>query len=155
MSSTAPRIKEITVNRRAFHDYHVLETLETGIVLTGTEIKSVRAGRVNIRHSYAKVENGELWLVGAHISHHPEAGKHNHDPTRDRKLLAHREEIRRLQGQVSQKGYTLVPLRIYVKKHRAKVELGLVRGKREFDKRQAIKKRETDMEIRRAVRRRM
>jgi SsrA-binding protein len=147
--------KEVTVNRKAFHDYHILERLEAGIVLTGTEIKSIRAGRVNIRHAYAKVEDGELWLLGAHVSHHPGGGIYNHEPSRDRKLLVHRDEIRRLQGQISQKGITLVPLRIYIKKHRAKVELGLVRGKRVYDKRQTIKRREMDREAQRAVRRRV
>ena len=148
-------IKEIAVNRKAFHDYHILERLEAGIVLTGTEIKSVRARRVNIRHAYAKVEDGELWLMGAHIAHHPGGGIYNHEPTRTRKLLVHHGEIMRLQGQTAQKGVTLVPLRLYIKKHKAKVELGLVRGKRVYDKRQTIKRREMDREAQRAIRRRV
>jgi SsrA-binding protein len=150
-----PPIKEITVNRRAFHDYHILERLEAGLVLTGTEIKSIRQGQVNIRHAYAKVEDGELWLMGAHIAHYPAGGVHNHEPTRTRKLLVHQDEISRLQGQLAQKGLTLVPLRLYIKNHKAKVELGLARGKRVYDKRQAIRRREAEREARRAIRRRI
>lgn len=150
-----PPIKEITVNRRAFHDYHILERLEAGLVLTGTEIKSIRQGQVNIRHAYAKVEDGELWLMGAHIARYPAGGAHNHEPTRTRKLLVHQDEISRLQGQLAQKGITLVPLRLYIKNHKAKVELGLARGKRVYDKRQAIRRREAEREARRAIRRRV
>ena len=150
-----PPIKEITVNRRAFHDYHILERLEAGLVLTGTEIKSIRQGQVNIRHAYAKVEDGELWLMGAHIALYPAGGVHNHEPTRTRKLLVHQDEISRLQGQLAQKGITLVPLRLYIKNHKAKVELGLARGKRVYDKRQAIRRREAEREARRAIRRRI
>jgi len=150
-----PPNKVITINRKAFHDYHILERIEAGLVLTGTEIKSIRAGRVNLRSSYARAEGGELWLVDAHIAHYPGGGIYNHDPARARKLLLHRDEIMRLQGQLSQKGLTLVPLRLYIKNHRAKVELGLARGKRLYDKRQAIIRRETEREAQRAVRRRM
>ena len=149
-----PPDKVITVNRKAFHDYHILERIEAGLVLTGTEIKSIRAGRVNLRSSYARAEGGELWLVGAHIAHYPGGGIYNHEPGRARKLLLHLDEIMRLQGQLSQKGLTLVPLRLYIKNHRAKVELGLARGKRLYDKRQAIIRRETEREAQRAVRRR-
>jgi SsrA-binding protein len=148
-----PPIKVITVNRKAFHDYHIIERIEAGLVLTGTEIKSIRTGRANIRSAYARVEEGELWLVGAHIAHYPDGGIYNHEPNRPRKLLLHRDEIQRLQGQLSQKGLTLVPLRLYIKNHKAKVELGLVRGKRLYDKRQAIIQRETERETQRAVRR--
>jgi SsrA-binding protein len=146
-------IKEITHNRKAFHDYHILDRIEAGLVLTGGEIKSVRNGQINIRAAYAKIQDGELWLVSAHIAQY-QNNPYKHDPERDRKLLAHRDEILKLQGQVSQKGYTIVPLRVYIKDHHAKVELGLAKGKRQYDKRQAIKQRETEREARRSMRRR-
>ena len=149
-----PSGKVIAVNRKAFHDYHISERIEAGLVLTGTEIKSIRAGRVNLRSSYARAEKGELWLVDAHIAPYPGGGIYNHDPRRPRKLLLHLDQIMRLQGQLFQKGLTLVPLRLYIKNHRAKVELGLARGKRLYDKRQAIIRREMDREAQRAVRRR-
>jgi SsrA-binding protein len=145
--------KEITHNRKAFHDYHILDRIEAGLVLTGGEIKSVRNGQINIRAAYAKIQDGELWLVSAHIAQY-QNNPYKHDPERDRKLLAHRDEILKLQGQVSQKGYTIVPLRVYIKDHHAKVELGLAKGKRQYDKRQAIKQRETEREARRSMRRR-
>jgi SsrA-binding protein len=146
-------IKEITHNRKAFHDYHILDRIEAGLVLTGGEIKSVRNGQINIRAAYAKIQDGELWLVSAHIAQY-QNNPYKHDPERDRKLLVHRDEILKLQGQVSQKGYTIVPLRVYIKDHHAKVELGLAKGKRQYDKRQAIKQRETEREARRSMRRR-
>jgi SsrA-binding protein len=145
--------KEITHNRKAFHDYHILDRIEAGLVLTGGEIKSVRAGQINIRAAYAKIQDGELWLVSAHIAQY-QSNPYKHAPERDRKLLVHRDEILKLQGQVSQKGYTIVPLRVYIKDHHAKVELGLAKGKRQYDKRQAIKQRETEREARRSMRRR-
>lgn len=150
----AENVKVIATNRKAYHDYHVVETHEAGIVLTGTEIKSVRAGSVNLRDSYAQVRNGEVWMLNAHIAPYEPASRQNVNPYRDRKLLLHRGEIVRLMGRVREKGFTLVPLRMYLKKHRAKVEIGLVRGKKLYDKREAIAKRETAREIERAVKER-
>lgn len=147
--------KVLAVNRKALFDYHVDRRIEAGIALLGTEIKSVRDGQINLRDGYARVEGGEVWLRNVHIAPWSHASRENHDPTRPRKLLLHRAEISVLAGQVSQKGYTLVPLRLYVKNGVAKVELGLARGKRRYDKRQAIKEREVARELRAAVRRRV
>ncbi|MCK4331571.1 MAG: SsrA-binding protein SmpB [Dehalococcoidia bacterium] len=145
--------KTITVNRKAYHDYHILESLEAGIVLTGTEIKSIRAGRVTIRDAYARPEDGELWLFNAHIAAY-EAGSHyNHEPNRPRKLLLHRRQINELTGLAIQKGLTLVPLKLYIRRGVAKVELAVARGKRLHDKREAMARRETDREIERALKR--
>jgi SsrA-binding protein len=146
--------KTITVNRKAYHDYLILESLEAGIVLTGSEIKSIRAGRVNIRDAYARPENGELWLVNAHIAAYEAASRFGHEPNQPRKLLLHRRQIDELTALVSQKGLTLVPLKLYIKKGTAKIEIGVARGKRLHDKRDAIAKRETDREIERALKRR-
>lgn len=145
--------KVLATNRKAYHDYHIEETYEAGIALTGTEIKSVRAGSVNLRDSYAQVKNGELWLLNTHIAPYEPASRQNVDPYRDRKLLMHRHEIMRLQGRVQEKGYTLVPLRMYLKKNRVKVEIGLARGKRQYDKRQAISQRDAAREMERALKR--
>jgi SsrA-binding protein len=145
--------KTITVNRKAYHDYHVLESVEAGIVLTGSEIKSIRAGRVNIRDAYAKPENGELWLVNAHIAAYEAASRFGHEPGRPRKLLLHRRQIDELTALVAQKGLTLVPLKLYIKKGTAKLELGVGRGKKFHDKREAIARRETEREIERAMKR--
>ncbi len=146
-------IKTIAVNRKAHHDYHVLDTFEAGIVLTGTEIKSIRAGMVNLKEGYATIENGEAWLLNTHIARYDSANRFNHEPTRRRKLLLHRREIHELARKVHAQGLTLVPLKLYLKDDRAKVELGLARGKREYDKRDAIAKRDADRDIARAVRR--
>jgi SsrA-binding protein len=143
--------KILAINRKAYHDYHIDETFEAGIALTGTEIKSVRAGSINLRDSYAQVKNGELWLMNAHIAPYEPASRQNVDPYRDRKLLMHRREIMRLFGRVQEKGFTLVPLKVYLKKNRAKVELGLARGKKLYDKREAISKRDAAREMARAV----
>jgi SsrA-binding protein len=142
----------ISVNRRAFHNYEIIERHEAGLVLTGTEIKSVRAGRVDLRDGYARPIDGELWLVNAHIATYDAASIFNHDPRRSRKLLMHRDEIEELTAAVAQKGLTLVALRVYIKRHVAKVELGLGRGKRQYDKRRAIIDRELDLAARRALR---
>jgi SsrA-binding protein len=141
----------VTVNRRAYHDYHILESLEAGLVLTGTEIKSVRAGKVSIREAHARPEGGELWLVGSHIAAYESGSHYNHEPGRPRKLLLHRDQIGRLSGMATQKGLTLVPLRVYIKNGVAKVELGVARGKKVYDKREAIARRDADRELRRAV----
>ena len=153
MNSKTGGDKSVTVNRKAFHDYFVLERIEAGLVLTGTEIKSIRAGRVNIRGAYAKPQGGELWLVDAHIAPYDAGGIFNHDPARPRKLLLHKDQAANLMGSVSQKGLSVVPLSLYIKNHVAKVELGLVRGKRQYDKRRVIIDRDRDLEARRALRR--
>jgi len=145
--------KTITVNRKAYHDYHILESLEAGIVLTGSEIKSIRAGRVNIRDAYARSENGELWLYNSHIATYQAASHFNHEPNRPRKLLLHRRQIDELAGMVAQKGLTLVPLKLYIKRGTAKLELGVGRGKKLHDKRETIARRDTEREIARAFRR--
>lgn len=151
----AENIKVLATNRKAYHDYDVEETHEAGVALTGTEIKSVRAGSVNLRDSYAQVRNGEMWMMNVHIAPYEPASRQNPDPYRDRKLLMHRGEIMRLMGRVQEKGLTLVPLRMYLKNNHAKIEVGLVRGKRLYDKRQTIAKRESAREIERAVKERV
>ena len=145
--------REVAVNRRAFHDYFVDERYEAGLVLTGTEVKSLRAGKANLRDGYVRIDGREAWLENVHISPYTQGGYVNHDPMRSRKLLMHRDEIVSLLGKVRQKGYTLVPLRMYFTHNRAKVEVGLGRGKKEYDKREAIAERDAKREIARAVRR--
>ena len=142
-------IKVIVANRKAFHDYEVLERVEAGLVLTGTEIKSIRAGRANVRDAYARPEDDELWLVNAHIAHYPQGGIYNHEPNRPRKLLLHRDQLVRLTGESAQKGLTIVPLRLYIRNHVAKVELGLARGRRQYDKRKVIARRDAEREMQR------
>jgi SsrA-binding protein len=140
--------KTITLNRKAYHDYLIEDSVEAGMVLTGTEIKSIRQGRVNIREAYAKPDNkGELWLFNAHIAQYKEGNRYNHEPTRPRKLLLHKNEIKGFTMEVAKKGLTLVPLKMYLKNGRAKVEIGIARGKKIHDKRRSISKRETDREI--------
>jgi SsrA-binding protein len=141
--------KLITVNRQARHDYDVIETYEAGIALRGTEVKSLRAGRANLKDSYAKVVNGEVFMLGAHISEYEQGNRHNHDPKRDRKLLMHKREIVRLNSKISERGLTLVPLRMYFKRGKAKVALGLARGKRMPSKREELRKRVLDREMER------
>ena len=147
-------IKTVTTNRKAYHNYHVQDSVEAGIVLTGTEIKSIRAGRANLADAYVRPEGGELWLLNAHIARYDAASYMSHEPTRPRKLLLHRKEIDNLASKVAEKGLTLVPLRIYLKDNRAKVEVALARGKKLYDKRQSIMRRETEIEIGRAIKRR-
>ncbi len=142
-------IKIITSNKKAFHDYHISETVEAGMVLTGTEVKSLRAGRCNLKDSYAKVIKDELWLIGMHISAYENEGYVTHDPEARRKLLLHRSEIRRLHRKVLEKGITLIPLKLYFKNGWAKVELGLASGKRQYDKRQDIAQRDQQREMKR------
>ncbi len=148
-------MKIIAQNRKARHDYDILETYEAGIVLQGSEIKSVRDGRVNLKDSYAKVRNGELWLYDMHISPYDKASYFNHDPLRPRKLLLHRKEINRLMGKVQERGLTLIPLKIYINDRGwAKVELALARGRKLHDKRKKIIEREIRRELERALKRR-
>lgn len=143
-------IKLIAQNKKAFHDYHIEETVEAGIVLTGTEVKSLRAGRANLRDSYAAMEKGELFLIGAHVSPYEQGNIFNHDPLRSRKLLLHARELRRLYGKVQVAGYTLVPTKLYFKDGRVKVEIGLAKGKTTYDKRQTLAKKEAQREMERA-----
>ncbi len=149
-----PQPRVFATNRRAFHDYHVLESVEAGIVLSGTEIKSIRAGKVNLRDSYARVQNGEMWLYNMHVSPYEQGNIWNHEPTRPRKLLLHKGEIGKLARESEAQGLTLVPLRMYASKGRAKVELAVVRGKRQYDKRVAIAERESRRDIERGIRER-
>lgn len=146
-------IKVIAVNRRAWHDYFIEAKIEAGLALTGTEIKSIREGRVNLRDAYASFDNGEAWLMGAHVAQYEHGNRYNHDPIRSRKLLLHKDEIATLAGKAGRTGYTLIPLQIYLKRGRAKIELGLARGKRSYDKREAIARRDAQREIDREVRR--
>ena len=146
--------KTVAVNRKALHDYHLLERMEAGLVLTGSEIKSIRDGRVSIREAYARPEGGELWLLGAHIAHYPAAARDNHEPTRRRKLLVRKSELHQLERAIHAGGLTLVPLRLYLKRGLAKVELGLVRGRKQYDKRLAIARREAERQVARALRQR-
>jgi SsrA-binding protein len=151
---TQQQIKVIANNRKARHDYHIEDSLEAGLVLTGSEIKSIRAGQVNLRDSYGTVRDGELWLVNAHIAPYKQATHTNHEPKRDRKLLLHRREINRLIGKLQEKGLTLVPLKLYLSNGRAKVEMGLARGKKQYDKRQSLRERDDRRQIDRALGRR-
>ncbi|GHT01238.1 SsrA-binding protein [Synergistales bacterium] len=145
--------KFVAQNRKARHDYFVLDTLECGIVLTGTEIKSVRLGNLNLKDSYASIERGEMWLVGLHISPYDKGSYYNHEPERTRKLLVHKHEIVRLNSKIREKGLTLVPLSVYIKDgRRAKVEVALARGKTAYDKRDAIAERDAKRDMARAVR---
>lgn len=144
----------ITTNRQAYHDYFVDETIEAGVALTGTEVKSIRAGHANLRGAYARIVDGEVWLEGAHVSEYEQGTYMNHEPTRRRKLLLHRREINRLVGRVQAKGLTLVPLKLYFSGNRVKVELGLARGKKLYDKREAIKERESARELARVTKQR-
>jgi len=143
--------KRIVDNRRARHDYHVLQRVEAGIELRGTEVKSLRAGKIALKDSYAEVKGGEVFLVGAHISPYEQGNIYNHDPERRRRLLLHKNEILRLGSQVAEKGLTLVPLRLYFKDSKVKVELGLCRGKHTLDKRVALRERAVRREIDRYV----
>ncbi len=148
-----PYFRTVADNRRARFDYDLMERIEAGLVLTGTEIKSVRAGQANIRDAYAQVRGGEMWLQNMHVAPWSGGGPWNHEPMRPRRLLLNRREIDRFSRQVLQKGLTIVPLRLYIKGHHAKVEVALAKGRRRYDKRQAIMRRETEREIGRAMRR--
>lgn len=144
-------IKVVATNRKAGRDYYLEDPQEAGLALVGTEIKSIRAGRVNLSDGYVQVRTGELWLVNVHIAPYDPAGRHGHDPLRPRKLLLHRREIARLISRVQERGFTIVPTRMYLKRGRAKVEIALGRGKRKFDKRQIIAKRDAQRDIDRAL----
>jgi len=144
--------RDVAVNRRAYHDYFIDDKLEAGIMLTGTEVKSVRNGRTNLRDGFVRIDGNEAWLENVHISPYAQANLMNHEPMRPRKLLLHRKEISSLIGKVRQKGYTLIPLRVYFSRNHAKVEVGLARGKKQYDKREAIAERDAKREIARAMR---
>jgi SsrA-binding protein len=141
----------IAENRKASHDYHLLETFEAGLVLLGTEVKAIREGRVNLRDSFARVEDGEVFIYNMNISPYSHRGYAEHEPLRRRKLLLHRDEIRKLVGKTVEKGMTLVPVRMYFKNGRVKVAVSLAKGKRQYDKRETIKRREADRETRAAI----
>ncbi len=147
-------VKVIATNRKASHDYHIEDRFEAGLALLGTEIKSIRAGRVNIRDGYVISRDDELWLVNVHIAAYQPAGRYGHDPHRPRKLLLHRREIDRLISRVQERGYTIIPLKLYLKQGLAKLEVGLARGKRRYDKRAAIAKRDSQRQIDRALKER-
>ena len=144
-------IKVVATNRKAFHDYEIVDTFEAGLVLVGSEIKSIRGGQVSLQDGFVQFENGEAWLVNVHIAQYDPASRLNHEPRRKRKLLLHRREIQRLMAKVQEKGFTMVPTRLYLKDGRAKIEIAFARGKRLYDKRQAIAKRDSDRQIQRAL----
>jgi SsrA-binding protein len=144
-------MKIVCQNRKAYHDYSIEDTIEAGISLVGTEVKSLRDGKANLKDSYVLIKDLEAFLLNCHISPYSHGNIMNHDPVRTRKLLMHKKEIARLHGKIDQKGYTLIPLKIYFKEGRAKVEVGLAKGKREYEKRDAIKEREADREIEKAI----
>ena len=146
-----PSNRQIASNRQAFFNYEILERYEAGLVLTGTEIKSVRAGKVDLRDAYARMLDGELWLLNSHIAQYDAASIYNHEPRRARKLLLHRDEIGRLSDEIAQKGLTVVALRLYIRNHKAKLELAVARGKKRFDKRRALIEREREREARAAI----
>ena len=152
MADSESERRAIATNRRARFEYEILDTWEAGLALLGPEVKALRTGKANLSDAYATVRRGEAFLVNAHISPYEKAGRDNADPRRERKLLLHRREIARLQGAVAEKGLTLIPLKLYFKNGRAKVQIGLARGKRKYDKRQTIRRREEEREIQRVVR---
>ena len=146
--------KNVAENRKAFHDYHILETFEAGVALLGTEVKAIREGQVNLRDSFGRVEGGELFVLNVHISPYSHRGYADHEPLRRRKLLLHRQEIKKLIGKTTERGMTIVPLRMYFKNGRVKLAIGLAKGKKEYDRRETIKRREVDRETRAAVKER-
>ena len=151
MVKKAQHERPLAQNRKASHDYYILDTIEAGIALTGTEIKSVRAGRLNLKDGFAQIKNGEAWLMNVHISEYTQGNRFNHDPLRNRKLLLHRKQITKLADDTSGKGITLVPLKVYLKNGFAKVLLGVAQGKHNYDKRETIKRRDQEREIRRTL----
>jgi SsrA-binding protein len=149
MTREAAEEKNVVTNRRARHEYFVLESYEAGLVLKGTEVKSLRAGSANLQDGYVMVRRGEFWLVGMHVSPFEKGNINNHDPLRDRKLLLHSKEIRKLTAKLQEKGLALIPLRVYFKRNIAKMEVGLCKGKKFFDKRETIKQRDVERQLRR------
>ena len=147
-------IKTVATNRKAYHNYHIQDGTEAGIALTGTEIKSIRAGRVNLADAYVRPENGELWLLNAHIARYEAGSYMSHEPRRPRRLLMHRKEISNLASQIAERGFTLLPTRLYLKGSLAKVEVALGRGKKLYDKRESIIRREADREMGRTIKNR-
>ncbi len=154
MEKTTSGEKLVASNKKAFHDYFVMEKLEAGIALLGTEVKSIREGRINLKDSYATIKDGEPVLMNCHISPYSHGNRQNHDPVRARKLLLHHQEIRKLIGKTQEKGLTLIPLRVYLKRGRVKVELGVARGKKDYDKRETERRKEVDRETRAAMKQR-
>ncbi len=152
MPAAKPQVRNFAVNRQAPHFYHLLEKFEAGVELTGTEVKSIREGKVNLKESYAAVKHGEIWLVDCHISPYTAASYFNHDPLRDRRLLLRREEIHKLAGRVQEKGLTLIPTRLYLKGNRIKCEIALAKGKKVFDRREASRRRTIEREAEQAIR---
>lgn len=146
-----PVVRELASNRRARHDYHILETFEAGLRLTGTEVKAARLGKVQLKDSFVEVRNGEAWLVGAHISPYSHGNRENHPPERDRKLLLKKRQIDRLMGRAQIKGQTVIPLSVYLKGNWIKMEIALAEGKKQYDKRESIRERELDREAQAAV----
>ena len=146
--------KQLAQNKKAYHDYFIEDTFEAGIVLQGTEIKSIRAGKANLKDSFAKIERGELYLHNMHVSPYEQGNRYNHDPLRTRKLLLHRKEINKLIGETKETGYTIVPLKLYLKNGFAKILIGLGKGKKQYDKRDDLKKKEAKRDIERAFRER-
>ena len=146
-------IKTVATNRKAYHNYHVQDSLEAGVALTGTEIKSIRAGRVNLADAYVRPENGELWLLNAHIARYEAGSYMSHEPNRPRRLLLHRKQINNFSSQLAEKGLTMVPTKLYLKDSRAKVAIALAKGKKLYDKRETITRREVEREIGRVVKR--
>jgi SsrA-binding protein len=149
MTTEDAKEKDVVTNRKALHNYFIIDRFEAGIALKGTEVKSLRQGSANLQDGFAEIREGEVWLTGMHISPFEKGNINNHDPKRTRKLLMHRQEIRRLMGKVAEKGLTLIPLRVYFKKNIVKIELGLARGKKAYDKREAIAKRDAERQLRR------
>ncbi len=154
MDKTVSGQKLVASNRKAFHDYFILDKFEAGLVLFGTEVKSIREGRINLKDSYAAVKDGEAFLLNCHISPYSHGNRENHEPTRARKLLLHRQEIRKLIGKTQEKGLTLVPLRVYLSRGRVKVELGVARGKKDYDKRETERRKDVDRDTRAAMKNR-
>jgi SsrA-binding protein len=149
-------MKTVATNKAAYHNYEIVESLEAGISLVGSEVKSIREGRISLKESYAEIKDGEVFLVKSHISPYEAANRFNHDPMRDRKLLLHRQEIKRLTGKIKERGFTLVPTKVFLNdKGIIKVEISLARGKRAYEKREVIKKRDLDREVRAELKRRM
>jgi SsrA-binding protein len=149
--STGEAEQIVCVNRHARHNYFIEETYEAGLVLLGSEVKSLRDGKANLKDSYARIQKGEAFLINAHVSPYPGANRFNHEPTRTRKLLLHQREIERLTGKTKERGFTLIPLRLYFKNGRAKVELGLARGKKLYDKRETLRRKAAEREVERSL----